>query len=82
MPEKWYKSEELKVDYICDECGKGKMFPLIAKDLAIGVGLDSYPHICQECGAVKNLDHIYPGTVHKPMTPVKAERERNENTEG
>jgi len=83
MPEKWYKSEEIKVDYICDECGKGKMLSL----LTVFPGL--FPHMCPKCETIKNLKHIYPLNIHKklfitnkPMTPVEAEWERNEITEG
>lgn len=51
-----------EVDYICDECGKGKM-------RNAGFVLDSnppqYPHRCKECGAKKTFYHTYPRTVYE-----------------
>lgn len=58
MPEDKKRVQVYKVDYICDECGEGRMRStgqaLLSKPVM-------YPHECTHCGAKKTFRGItYP----------------------
>jgi len=57
MGEKTIPAKAIIVDYICDECGEGRM-RWFGRQLLCNPPL--YPHICNGCNAEKNLDHVYP----------------------
>ena len=52
-----------EVDYICDECGKGKMYPTGSLKTVMP---PIYTHVCsnRECMANADLDREYPYIKH------------------
>lgn len=57
MSERDYDVRPVGVEYVCDECGVGLM---MHTNMAIMSNPPQYPHHCSDCGAVKNLEQMYP----------------------
>lgn len=47
----------IKVDMICDVCGKGWMRPT---NVTLTVYPPLYPHVCDKCGHTENYSKCYP----------------------
>lgn len=64
MPEITKEIKVIGIDYVCDECGIGKMRPT-------GVCLDSmppyYPHVCDNCGYEAGFETTYPTTRYEEI---------------
>jgi len=56
--------QPVEVDYVCDECGKGRY-------RSTGIGLLSsppqYQHICNECGDERMFAEAYPLIQYVPI---------------
>ena len=57
MSEKRSDAKPIWVDYICDECGIGAMRQT---DPTLLSSVRQLPHICNHCGARKDLYKSYP----------------------
>lgn len=58
MPEQRFEVRNVGIDYICDTCGKGKMFP--HGNAMLMSNPPQFPHKCDNCEATKNLRERYP----------------------
>lgn len=57
MSEREFKVEPYGVDYICDDCGNGKMEP---NGTMLMCDPPKWQHYCEACGAMQNLANKYP----------------------
>lgn len=63
MSESKTEVKTYNVDYICDECGKGKMK---REGPCLTSSPPQYPHICDNCGAsVTSRRKYYPHAIYE-----------------
>ena len=55
----------MNVEYICDECGEGRM---IHTGVCLLSSPPQYPHQCNKCGHVKTLRECYPLIRYEPIS--------------
>jgi DNA-directed RNA polymerase subunit RPC12/RpoP len=65
--EKRFEVKSIGIKYICDTCGEGEMSP--TGGLKMFETNATYPHICERCGAEKDLLEKYPLIRYEFVTP-------------
>jgi len=69
MPESKREVKTYNVDYICDECGKGKMK---LEGSCLTSFPTQYPHICDNCGASMTFTKTYyPHVIYEKIDKPK-----------
>jgi hypothetical protein len=61
MPIEHVTFKMMQVNYICDECNKGRMIPTGAAYMCHPA---RYIHKCYDCGNIQELDYMYPRQIY------------------
>ena len=61
MPEQFTPVDVVRVNYVCDKCGKANV-ERCDDGMMLAIYPPLYPHKCPACGDVVNLRMMYPGT--------------------
>lgn len=64
MSETKTKIQPFQIDYVCNECGEGRMRPT---GLALLSHPPKYPHVCDKCGKERIFRESYPKIVYEEV---------------
>jgi len=65
--------EVLSLEYVCDNCQRGRMRPVRdTGSSALAAPAVTYPHRCGECGHVAHLGKLYPDIIYRRAHATEA----------